>query len=342
MTQCIYSRVELNDVVPPNDCTKSREHIVPWSIGGSNQFSTWDVSKRSNNDFGRDIDAPFINLLPIAIKRHRFSINGYSGAIPDIELRAKSLDNNEPATIIINANGEVDFRFETTFIREDKATHSSILLGAPKARAYEILDGLLAKARKTGQSVYSFEGAQISSIEDYERVVTVEESTSFKASVVAFDFEVWVRGIFKMLLGLGHTTLGPTWTFGLEGDRFRSVLIYDRKDWPSTCLSGFTTGRLPEDLAATLGISDDVRKAGMHTLAILPGEIPTGVVSLFGGDGIPEAIVTMGRAQGNLAVVNDRMDPSLKVGVRINPRNREVSWITVRDLDANASRLADY
>lgn len=59
MERCLYTYVELNENVPPNDWTASLEHIVPYALGGCDSFSIRYCSKKANNDFGRDIDAPF-------------------------------------------------------------------------------------------------------------------------------------------------------------------------------------------------------------------------------------------------------------------------------------------
>lgn len=339
MPLCIYCYQQLNSNNPPDDMTSTREHVVPWALGGSNQFSTHEASKKYNNDFGRDIDAPFIDLLPLAIKRHQLGIEGYSGTIPPIRWKARSLDNDEPIEISIAPDGQVSYRHDTVVIKDEKATHSNVLVGADRERTREILAGMLAKARKSGQSIYSATGDPIRTVTDMERHYTIEETSLMRADVKALDFDVWVRGIFKMILGLGHIVLGSTWTFGVDGNRFRAVLAEDRKHWPTESLRGFATGEIPDDIAGLLGITPAVRQARMHTLAILPGEEPMAIVSLFGGDGVPEAMIATGAEQGALAVVNDTMKRTTRVGARIDPRTRQVTWITIGDLDIAAASL---
>ena len=79
---CIYPpSVTLNRDVPPNDGSSTIEHIIPWAIGGSNSCTVDDASKEANNDLGSSVDAPFSNLLPIAIKRHLIGIEGQSPLI---------------------------------------------------------------------------------------------------------------------------------------------------------------------------------------------------------------------------------------------------------------------
>jgi hypothetical protein len=178
-------------------------------VSGSGGFSTMDASKKYNNDLGTLVDAPFLNQLPVAMIRHRLQIAGESGTIPPIILNARSMDNNEPAKVIFHADGSVDYQFETTVIEDKKSNHIERLVAASPGRAREILDGMLRKAKSSNQTIYSLAGKQITSVDDLPEIATVEETTLFKASVVAMDGTTWVRGLFKMVLGLGHVVPGP-------------------------------------------------------------------------------------------------------------------------------------
>jgi hypothetical protein len=82
-----------------------------------------------------------------------------------------------------------------------------------------------------------------------------------------------------------------------------------------------------------LGINDATRAQNQHTLAILPFKTPRAVISLFGGDNIPEAVISLGSEEGLLASPNETMNPDTRVGVRINPITHELVWLTVRDLN---------
>ena len=333
MTQCIYCRSELNDNDPQDDMTRSKEHIVPFALGGSDAFSTLDVSKKYNNDFGRDIDAKFINLVPISIKRHMLHLVGQSGKVPPITWRGKSLDNGAPSTITIYDDWKVQCAFDITTERIDKKTHEVLSVSGDANKVKDIFSGMLEKYGKQGRRIYSMSGEEIRTMEDFSKHYDIEESNSFGCSIQEFDFDVWTRGIFKMILGLGHVLLGPDWTFSSDGgDRFRTVLATDRQHWPINSMRGFATGELPREIAHLLGITPEVREQNKHTLAILPHESePVAVVSLFGGDCIPEALVGLGGQRGKLAVVNETMNPKARIGVQINPTTRSAEWITVED-----------
>lgn len=335
MNRCIYCRSEINHNEPPDDMTCSKEHIVQFALGGSNSFTTMDASTKYNSDLGRDIDSKFINLMPLAIKRHTLKLKGQSGTIPSIVWQARSLDNGEPSSITIHPDGNIDYAFDPLVVKDIKNAHEERLVAGSPDRVQEILTGMLAKATKQGKTIYSETGERISRLEDFEPHFEIEETDLFRASVQAFDFEVWVRGIFKIVLGLGHVILGPDWTFSADGgDRVRSVLFCDREHWPAQSMKGFVVGELPPTIRKVMGIMSSVSAANHHTLAILPQEKETvAIISLFGGNGVPEALVTLGSERGNLATVNDTMNPLTRVGVRIDPTTRRTTWITVADIN---------
>jgi hypothetical protein len=77
--RCLYTYRTLNQNTPPDDNTESKEHIIPYALGGSNAFVTYDCSKIANSDFGRNIDAPFIAIPLVGMKRHEFGLKGQSG-----------------------------------------------------------------------------------------------------------------------------------------------------------------------------------------------------------------------------------------------------------------------
>jgi hypothetical protein len=261
-------------------------------------------------------------------------LKGHSGTFPQIEWKMRSTKNGEPGTITIDDQGNIDVRFDPVVITNKKAQHTERLVAGSPDRVREILDGMLNATKKKGEQIYTLSGEKIQSLPDFERHFVVEDTGVLHASV-GFDFVAWVRGIFKIVLGLGHIILGPNWTFSADGgDRVRSVLFVPPSDWPRSSMQGFTTGRLPTDIAKLLGISDAIRAQNQHTLAILPGKTPRAVVSLFGGNNIPEAIMSLGSEQGLLASPNETMNPATRVGIRINPVTRDAIWLTVRDLNA--------
>jgi hypothetical protein len=228
--------------------------------------------------------------MPIAAKRHLLKLAGHSGSIPPIIWRARSVDNGEPATISIHADGRIEYRFDQVVISNAHKGFKEQIIGGSPDDVHRILGGMLAKANRKGQSIYSQTGERISRLADFKKHFEVEETERFRARVEAFDFDIWVRGIFKIVLGLGHIILGPEWTFSTDGgDRSRSVLFSDREHWPAHSLRGFTVGELAPAVRQVLGLTPAVQSANYHTLAMFPqGTETLAAISLFGGDAVPE------------------------------------------------------
>jgi len=334
--RCIYSWMSLDDVRNPEDSRRSKEHIISWSIGGSDGLVTSDVSTKWNNDLGTSVDAPFADLLPLAIKRHQLGLAGKSGTIPPIRWRVESVPDSLPATMIITSEGDVTFDFKPDIKLEERIGYQQYFVAGSREKVREILDGILRKSRSRKQVTYSMAGDVITDADEYTKSAQADQVDLFHGKILCFDQEIWMRGLFKIILGLAHQVLGETWTFGTYGDRVRAIVTQPRDKWPR--FSG-GTGTLPKDISTILGIDESTRAANMHTLAILPrgkeGALGAdAVISLFGGD-VPESLVSIGSELGKLVVVNDMLRPDAVVGFRVDPRTRKTTSISARTIVEN-------
>ena len=183
MPKCIYCRAELNDSVPANEMTASQEHVLPFAVGGTAAFSTRDTSKKYNNDLGRDIDAPFMNLPHLAMKRYLLGLKGHSGAVPPIEWEIRSTENGEPGTITIDDQANVDVRFEPVVITDKKDKYTERLVAGPPDRVREILEGLLKAAKRKDERIYTLSGDEILCLPDFEPHFVVEDTDIVRASI---------------------------------------------------------------------------------------------------------------------------------------------------------------
>jgi hypothetical protein len=327
MAKCIYSWLDLNEDNPPNDATRSKEHIIPWAIGGSDGLVTDDVSKKWNNDFGSQIDKPFSDVLPIAISRHELRIEGQSGSIPPIEWKLRSVQTNDQATMTITANGDVSFMFEPVVVTEQHARYTRRLVAGSEDKVKRIFDGMLKSVKEKNQAIYDPNGDVLESWESALARAEIEQTTEFSGEIVGMNFIDWNRGMFKIALGLGHLVLGSDWTFSSSGDRLRAILVNDRKDWPA--FSGINPP-LPPEIARCLGIDRNVRDRRQHTLIVLPGPQPMAVISLF-GDSVPKFAISLGDIQGNFGK-RERMPVDQLVGFRVDPVSRTTTNISIADL----------
>ncbi len=69
----------------PSTTSFTKEHIVPFALGGSNEF-TISMCKSCNNTLGSQVDAPFINSFLVASYRLFLNLKSTSGNLPEIDL----------------------------------------------------------------------------------------------------------------------------------------------------------------------------------------------------------------------------------------------------------------
>jgi hypothetical protein len=341
MTCCIYvPERELNDDRPPNERTKSTEHIVPWALGGSNGCTTDDVSRKANNDLGTEIDAPLSNLLPMAFWRHTLKLEGQSRTIPPVVFDAVATKNGTPAKITFHADGRVDFNPELD-VRKDQITSGAekVAIRGERVDVERVLKGMREKAERTGRKFHAFAGDPLASAADFEKQYESVELDEFKLlEIPEFNQEIWARGIMKMVLGLGHKVLGPEWTFGEWGNLVRRCLSDDESQWPKDRMRGRLTCRLPSEISKVLGLTPASEKRHEHVVAILPADNKKplmAVVSLFGGENVPQAVIGIGPPVGGLRVADDDTLPrQLPLGWRIHPSTRAAEPITLEEMVA--------
>lgn len=325
--RCIYGRMPLKDGDP--EWRPSEEHIVHATMGGSRLFATQDVSSKYNSDYGSRIDAPFVELLPYAIKRQMLRIKNYKGDLKSIQFQVTPTDSDRTATVTIDPDLNVDVQFQPRGATTDRGTHTEYVFEGSSDDVERMFRGALSKATRKGETLYTPDGTVLKDILGGLKASQTTSHRSFSGQIV-FSEEVWVRGICKMVLGLGHVILGPDWTFSPSADALRSVLEFPYERTSSWVKRNFA--RLPETVALTLGINDQVRNDNLHTLAVIPrsgSRGPIAIVSLFGGQAFNDIMVEVGPDAGILVTVNDTLDPRARIGVRINPVDRNVEWIDV-------------
>lgn len=330
MERCLYTYVELNQNEPPDDRTATLEHIVPFALGGTDAFTIRYCSKKANNDFGRDIDAPFIALPITGFKRHSLGLKSYSGTVPDIVFKGDCPELQKSCNIVFPYAGEVyaDFGINGTGgIDSGKVTFSG-----SEDRLRGAVTSLIKKASRKGLTVLGDQLQPITTFEEALEAATKEtgEKLHFRMDFGRDAFFVpWSRGIIKIALGLGAYALGRTWAFSPEADVFRTSLICDTAALAAQPLRGTTVGRIPPDLARMIDI-----QPGRHSLAVLPHENGMAAyISLFGGD-IFDAIIDLGNGLADVKRSNDRLPPTWNCVFHIDPVTRKLTTMTLGDVDA--------
>jgi hypothetical protein len=330
MERCLYTYVPLNENDPPDAQTATPEHIVPYALGGCDPFTIRYCSKKANNDFGSDIDAPFIALPLVGFKRHTVGIKSYSGIVPDIVFRGQCVELQKPCNIVFPYQGAVyaDFPPEVT----GGIDVGQISFGGNEERLRGPIESLIKKANRKGRTLLG--GAQLEPIATFDEAVeaavkSTGQTLHFRMNLGWDAFTVpWTRGIVKMALGLGAYALGRSWAFSAAADALRSCLVCSVSSLPHLSLRGTAVGRLPDEIARMLDI-----QPGRHTLAVLPYEKEmVACISLFGGE-LFDGIINLGDGPADIRTVNETLPKSWECVFHIDPATRTLTTRTLADVD---------
>lgn len=334
--RCLYTYVELNRDVPANDRTASFEHIVPYALGGSDDFGISYCSKRANNDLGRDIDAPFIALPLVGFKRHELGLKGYSGKVPDLVFKGTCREMGRDCNIVFPYEGEPyeDFGINVTGSLES----GTMSFAGSEARLQQAVAGMLKKAKLGSYTVLDGNLLPITSFDD--ALITAQRETgetlSFRVDFSEAAFaHPWTLGLVKIALGLGAKALGPTWAFSAEADRLRACLTSTLVKDTRPRIRGNALMKFTPELRALMGV-----RSGRHTLAVLPH--PEGMmayISLFGGT-LFDAIIDLGNGPADVKIANDRLPADWTCVFHIDPTTRRLETATYAEIDRNFDHLA--
>jgi hypothetical protein len=177
--RCIYTA----DVLDPlsEQLKPSHEHIIPLSLGGSNQFTTDDVSLTANSAAGEQIDDKVASSFPFLTLRHRYKLIGNRKTIPSVKISGEFVDINAPARLDINAAGNLEFTFEN----EQKTSGQITILGSTEDRVRFLLRGRLEQAKQRKRRLVT-EFGEIKDEEDIEVALLLadrNEGREFKGKI---------------------------------------------------------------------------------------------------------------------------------------------------------------
>jgi hypothetical protein len=334
VAKCVYRGVHLNSNRPEDSDTASVEHIIPWALGGSNSFTIADVSKRANNDLGSDVDAPFVDTLPLAIKRHQLALKSQNGNINPIVWRGTTPDGTH-GKVTIYADGTNDFTLDTNVKRPEKGQSGFTRISGHREQIEPILAGMLRSMKKRGEQAQAEDGRIFDSVEDILNSSDQMLIDEIVLKVEYFDRDAWIRGMLKIALAAGHKILGESWSSGVEAARIRQVVCNPRDGWPVSP-KGFVAGEWDRAFRIALGKTAAVRDTNQHIVAMLPSKQGTGVIaiSLFGGDGVPEAVIDIGKLpETMISALNRNENGSVIMGYQVDPRSRITVPITFHAVD---------
>ena len=302
--RCLYSGVTLDASHAQN--RPSPEHIIPLSLGGSNAFVTTDVSLSANNLAGNQIDDAVSSLFAVALLRNKYKLAGHRGKVPDVRLEGTFLDmaSHPSASMVVDGDGSVNFEVLGT----TTSTGKSIQITGSEDWVSTMLGHRLRQAQHHGGYLSTPLG-DIKDAEDIRVAVAVaasEAGREFKSELV-LDLRAHQRALqhfaIKVALCVGHRTLGPTWTFGPDGNLLRSSLFPVGEKFKSS-VRGSLYADVKGPLEDMLDLSPD-----RHSIAFMRfGEIAIALIALFGGE-LGIAAVGLSRRAKKYRSGKSRMEP---------------------------------
>lgn len=318
LTPCIYCKNDLREDAS-EDVRPSLEHIIQYSIGGSNAFSTRDVCRKCNSALGETVDADFLSVPLIGFARLTHDIEGYGGTVPDVTMRSRSVDTSEPAKVSFKRDAKVDVRHEPVVVRQPHPDGGEefLVAGSPE-QAREIAAGLFKKAAKSGRAILTESGRIAASVDDLLDEAVSESSERYRGQFLVKLPHLY-RGFAKVAFGFAHVALGSSWTYSPASESLRRAASGAATDEETTALIGGA------DPGIRTLFTDDLPDTADHVVCLLLGvEPPQILVSLFGGQALT---FTVKFDLGGLDMA-DLVFESGKLGAVVDPIQRATRWLS--------------
>lgn len=207
---CIYTGL----MMPESE--RSDEHIIPFSLGGTNKFVTRDVSKRANNQVGTLADGSLINNFFMAHERWERGIASEDGHVPGIEFRGSvEIEGRQVrSTFVINADRVAEIRMAPD-VSSDWANLKFLIACDPKD-----FKRIARDIERRGRS----KGFDFKLLDHAGEQRSVEIPQPSLEAGFSFDMTSLCRGFVKIALGAGHWVLGNSWSTSIHADGLRAVL----------------------------------------------------------------------------------------------------------------------
>lgn len=273
---CPYCGVDHDDAT----VVRSEEHIIPFGLGGSNTL-TMITCDKANNDLGSLVDAPFMNFFPIQAKRFFLGLESTKGNAPLLDLGGTGwIDGKEtPISYLITGESKELKIGRPSVVKtpgENGQEHWQVS-GDP-AKVMEILRGKVRKQMALGKTVTLDDGTLLT-LDNIDQVFSERVTTTNNPSVLKtlhYDHLISIRFFSKLALAMGYLYLGETFSRSAHAAVLRRNMNAQTMEevtqvghmWPQT-----------EQVQASL---DLFAKPECHTVAIMDGDMPLLLVSLFG------------------------------------------------------------
>ena len=204
---CIYSGREW----PESE--RSREHIIPYALGGSADFVTYDVAKTPNNEVGSSADGSLINNWYVSTERWRLGLKSENGNIPPLEFDGTvDFEGRQiPMRYVIKPDGTATLK-PVPEVHTDWETGKASLF-CDVGDAEKILGSIDKRAKEKG-----FVDKKMG-----DPTITKLEKPPLKTELVVRRDQLG-PGFLKIALATGHVILGYEWSTGKDADAIRKCM----------------------------------------------------------------------------------------------------------------------
>lgn len=261
-THCIYS----GDPLDPEP--RPPEHIIPLSMGGSNDFVTNDVCSKANHRAGSEIDGALADDVFVKIYRQKFALVGYSHDVPNVEfpLVPKEANVKNAGRFVIPPVGAAFPVLPPSVqgsIAESLATGRPIRIEAQTENAREIAENLFRRVKAKGLALRAIDGRQLNSPEELLATgIRSTEDTVHAGYQIASTLHKLERFALKASIAYAHKVLGDAFSQSDDAKHLRNQLWHRTARWSATGLEG-RVGAIPGSLAARIDLPDN-----FHTLQL--------------------------------------------------------------------------
>ena len=272
---CPYCGLEHSEATPV-----SSEHIIPYAMGGSNQF-TISVCEESNNRLGGQVDRPLIEFIPVRSERFFLGLEGTDGTLPTLDLSGNTWVQGRELELksVIGPDGNGMRLTGREIVRTPKGDGERWdLRGSPEA-IRKALAGKIQDQASKGKWVKTDKGEIITldNLDQFLQAVTEEVQNPCVLRRIDFDY-LWTWRFFaKLALATGQYLSGEEFSRSKRADELRRTMNARRLD--EAALTGAIifpeTHSLPPQFA-------QFQTKGFHTLCVSHGRPTFLLVSLFG------------------------------------------------------------
>lgn len=258
----------------------SIEHVIPYGLGGSDELTIVSCN-RSNNNLGSDVDAPFMDFFPVRSERFFLGLDSTKGNEPTLDLGGTGwIDGKEVRISYLISPDSKQLKIgEPRVVKTPRPDGSEQwqVSGDP-AQVREIIEGKLRKQMKLGKTM-TLQNGRALRLDNLDELFKENETVIQNPSVlktITLDYLIPIRFFSKLALAMGHLHLGETFSRSVMGETLRRhMTITSLEDvrlrgaiWPET-----------DSVKYILQI---IAKKDHHAIAIMDGEPPALLISLFG------------------------------------------------------------